>query len=135
MASQWVLKIVFGSLAVALSVGSSRAADPIRIIYSSVSPHALLVSMAEKRGLYAKYGLASTVVYVSGGSTAIQALVSGDVELSQLTGVPGVTAALRGADIVYIAMTDDRMGYQLVTRGDFKNITELTADRAQGFLF
>jgi NitT/TauT family transport system substrate-binding protein len=73
--------------------------------------------------------LASTVVYVSGGSTAVQALVSGDVDLAQLTGAPGAIANLRGADIVYIAMTDDRMGYQLVTRPDYKTVAELKGRR------
>jgi len=85
--------------------------------------------MAEKRGLYAKYGLASTIVYVSGGSTAIQAMVSGDVDLAQLTGPPGVAANLRGADLVYFAMTDDRMGYQLVTRPEIKSASELKGKR------
>ena len=105
------------------------AADTIRIAYSSVNPHALLVSLAEKRGLYAKYGLSSVVVYIPGGSTAIQAMVSGDIDLAQLTGPPGVTANLRGADITYIAMTDDRMGYQLATRGEIKNAAELKGKR------
>jgi NitT/TauT family transport system substrate-binding protein len=103
--------------------------DSIRIAYSSVNPHALLVSMAEKRGLYAKYGLSSTIVYVSGGSTVVQAMVSGDIDLGQLTGAPGVAANLRGADILYIAMTDDRMGYQLVTRAEFKNMAQLKGKR------
>jgi len=94
------------------------AADTIRIAYSSVNPHALLVSLAEKRGLYAKYGLSSVVVYIPGGTTVVQTMVSGDVDLGQLTGAPGVAANLRGADILYIAMTDDRMGYQLATRKD-----------------
>jgi NitT/TauT family transport system substrate-binding protein len=105
------------------------AADTIRIAYSSVNTHALLVSLAEKRGLYAKYGLSSVVVYIPGGSTAIQAMVSGDIDLAQLTGPPGVTANLRGADITYIAMTDDRMGYQLATRGEIKNAVELKGKR------
>src|SRR5262247_2155339 len=108
---------------------NALAVDNIRIAYSSVNPHALLVSMAEKRGLYAKYGLSSTIVYVSGGSTAIQGMVSGDIDLGQLTGAPGVTANLRGADIVYIAMSDDRMGYQLVTRREVKNAADLKGKR------
>ena len=99
---------------------AARAAEPIRIAYSSVNPHALLVWIAEKRGLYAKHGLSSTLVYVPGGSVAIQALVSGDIDLAQLTGPPGVIANMKGADVVYIAMTDDKMGYQLVTRQDVK---------------
>src|SRR4029453_7417676 len=112
-----------------LSASHVLALDAIRIAYSSVNPHALLVSMAEKRGLYAKYGLSSTIVYVSGGSTVIQAIVSGDIDLGQLTGAPGVTANLRGADIVYIAMSDDRRGYQLVTRREVKNAADLKGKR------
>jgi NitT/TauT family transport system substrate-binding protein len=115
---------VFGMLR-----ASALALDSIRIAYSSVNPHALLVSMAEKRGLYTKYGLSSTIVYVSGGSTAIQAMVSGDIDLGQLTGAPGVAANLRGADITYVAMSDDKMGYQLVTRREFKNVSELKGKR------
>ena len=126
---QLLFKVFLGILALLVHQGEPYAAENIRIVYSSVNPHALLVSMAEKRGLYAKYGLASTIVYVSGGSTAIQAMVSGDVDLAQLTGPPGVAANLRGADLVYFAMTDDRMGYQLVTRPEIKNASELKGKR------
>jgi NitT/TauT family transport system substrate-binding protein len=109
--------------------GLASAADTIRIAYSSVNPHALLVSLAEKRGLFAKYGLSSVVVYIPGGSTVVQTMVSGDIDLGQLTGAPGVAANLRGADILYIAMTDDRMGYQLATRRDIKSATDLKGKR------
>jgi NitT/TauT family transport system substrate-binding protein len=124
-----LLRTFFCAMGVFLHFGGPFAAETIRVVYSSVNPHALLVSMAEKRGLYAKYGLASTIVYVSGGSTAIQAMVSGDVDLAQLTGPPGVAANLRGADLVYFAMTDDRMGYQLVTRPEIKSASELKGKR------
>ena len=112
-----------------LCPGTSFTADTIRIAYSSVNPHALLVSLAEKRGLYAKYGLSSVVVYIPGGTTVVQTMISGEVDLGQLTGAPGVAANLRGADIQYIAMTDDTMGYQLVTRRDIKSATELKGKR------
>jgi len=108
---------------------SVSAADTIRIAYSSVNPHALLVSLAEKRGLFAKYGLSSVVVYIPGGSTVVQTMMSGDVDLGQLTGAPGVAANLRGADILYIAMTDDRMGYQLATRREIRNPADLKGKR------
>jgi len=126
---QLLLRTFFCAIGVFIHFGGPFAAETIRVVYSSVNPHALLVSMAEKRGLYAKYGLASTIVYVAGGSTAIQAMVSGDVDLAQLTGPPGVAANLRGADLVYFAMTDDRMGYQLVTRPEIKSASELKGKR------
>jgi len=122
-------KIVSLTLLCAAWADLTHAADTIRIAYSSVNPHALLVSLAEKRGLYAKYGLSSVVVYIPGGSTVIQAMLSGDVDLGQLTGPPGVAANLRGADILYIAMTDDKMGYQLVTRSDIKSAGALKGKR------
>src|SRR6185503_5082822 len=116
-------------LVIAGLIQSAHGADTIRTAYSSVNPHALLVSLAEKRGLFTKYGLASVVVYIPGGSTVVQTMMSGDIDLGQLTGAPGVAANLRGADIVYIAMTDDRMGYQLATRKDIKSPADLKGKR------
>ncbi len=123
------ISVVVGVAILFMASAPAGAADTIRIAYSSVNPHALLVSLAEKRGLYAKYGLSSVVVYIPGGSTAIQAMVSGDIDLAQLTGPPGVAANLRGADITYIAMTDDRMGYQLATRGEIRSAADLKGKR------
>jgi ABC-type nitrate/sulfonate/bicarbonate transport system substrate-binding protein len=66
--SRLVAIMVLSLFAVLSAVCSdARAAEPIRIAYSSVNPHALLVWIAEKRGLYAKHGLSSTLVYVPGG--------------------------------------------------------------------
>jgi len=124
-----LVNVLLCCFSILLSAGETFALDTARILYSSVNPHALLVSIAEKRGLYAKYGLSSVLVYVPGGSTAIQALVSGDADVAQLTGAPGVTANLRGADILYIAMSDDRMGYQLVTRPEIKRVADLKGKR------
>ena len=129
MIKRFVLGILLSALLPFGYCGPVSAADTIRIAYSSVNPHALLAWIAEKRGLYSKYGLSSVLVYVSGGSMSIQALVSGDVDLAQLTGPPGVIANLKGADIVYIAMTDDKMGYQLVTRQDVKKAADLKGKR------
>src|SRR5436190_629784 len=94
------------------------AADTIRIAYSSVNPHALLVSLAEKRGLFAKYGLSSVVVYIPGGSTVVQTMVSGDIDLGQLTGAPGVAANLGGAEI----RQHRRFGFQRTVRERGKEI-------------
>ena len=124
-----ITRIISLYLVCATWAGLAHAADTIRIAYSSVNPHALLVSLAEKRGLYAKYGLSSVVVYIPGGSTVIQGMISGDIDLGQLTGPPGVAANLRGADILYVAMTDDRMGYQLATRPEIKTAADLKGKR------
>ena len=59
----------------------------------------------------------------------MQALLAGDLEFAQLTGAPGVAANLRGADVIYIAMSDDKMAYQLVTRPELKRVADLKGKR------
>jgi NitT/TauT family transport system substrate-binding protein len=52
-------------------------------------------------------------------------LISGNLDMSQLSGAPGVAANLEGADIVYIAGLLDKLNYQLITRPDLKTIEQL----------
>ena len=109
-------------------VSAWRRHDPHRLQLGQ-SPRALGFVWPKSAALFAKYGLSSVVVYIPGGSTVVQTMVSGDIDLGQLTGAPGVAANLRGADILYIAMTDDRMGYQLATRRDIKSAADLKGKR------
>ena len=64
-------------------------------------------------------------IYIPGGSTNVQVLVSGNLDLSQLSGAPGVAANLEGADIVYFAGLLDKLNYQLIARSDIKSIEQL----------
>ena len=99
--------------------------EKIRVGYGAVSVQSGLVWIANQKGLFAKYGLAPEIIYIPGGSTNIQALLSGNLDLTQLTGAPGAAANLEGADIVYIAVNLDRLNYQLVTRPEIKRVEQL----------
>lgn len=103
----------------------SYSQEKIRIGYGALSIQSGLVWIAKQKGLFSKYGLAAEIIYIPGGSTNIQALISGNLDLSQLTGAPGVAANLEGADIVYIAVNLDKLNYQLVTRRDITRPEQL----------
>jgi ABC-type nitrate/sulfonate/bicarbonate transport system substrate-binding protein len=90
-----------------------------------VSLQSSLMHIAKDRGLFAKYGLVPEIVYIPGGTTNIQVLVSGSLDMSQLSGAPGVAANLEGADIVYILGLLDKLNYQLVTRPEIKSVEQL----------
>ncbi len=107
------------------SIGITRAQEKIRVGYGSVSIHASLVWIAKQKGLFGKYGLNPEIVYSPGGSININAVISGNLDLTQLTGAPGVAANLEGADIIYIASTLDKLAYQLVTRPEIKSAAQL----------
>jgi NitT/TauT family transport system substrate-binding protein len=115
------------AIATALSLLSSGgyAQEKVRIAYGSVSVQSGLVWIGKDKGLFAKYGLAPEIIYIPGGSTNIQVLVSGSLDFSQLTGAPGAAANLAGADIVYIAAFLDKLNYQLVTRPEIRSPEQL----------
>ncbi len=101
------------------------AQEKIRVGLGSISLQSGLVHIGKDRGLFAKYGLTVESIYIPGGSTNVQVLVSGNLDLSQLSGAPGVAANLEGADIVYFAGLLDKLNYQLIARSDIKSIEQL----------
>jgi NitT/TauT family transport system substrate-binding protein len=103
----------------------SDAQEKLRVGLGSISLQSGLVHIAKDRGLFAKYGLIVESIYIPGGSTNVQVLVSGNLDLSQLSGAPGVAANLEGADLVYFVGLLDRLNYQLIARSEIKTIEQL----------
>jgi len=106
-------------------IGSAQAQEKLRVGLGSISLQSGLVHIAKDRGLFAKYGLVVESVYIPGGSTNVQVLVSGSLDLSQLSGAPGVAANLEGADLVYVLGLLDKLNYQLATRPEIKTVEQL----------
>src|SRR5438445_12288850 len=90
--------------------------EKIRVGQGSVSLQSGLMYIAKDRGLIAKYGLAPEIIYIPGGSTNVQVLVSASLDLSHLSGAPGAAGKLRAADIAYILGLLDRLTYVLLSR-------------------
>ena len=91
------IRIFALSLLLLGSVRDAPAQDKIRVGLGSISLQSGLVHIAKDRGIFAKYGLTTEAIYIPGGSTNVQVLVSGNLDLSQLSGAPGVAANLEGA--------------------------------------
>jgi NitT/TauT family transport system substrate-binding protein len=106
-------------------IGRADAQEKIRVGQGSVSLQSGLMHIAKDRGLFAKYGLVAETIYIPGGSTNVQVLVSGSLDLSQLSGAPGVAANLEGADIVYFLGLLDKLNYQVITRPEIKSVEQL----------
>jgi NitT/TauT family transport system substrate-binding protein len=115
------------ALIVFLTIFSAEAGaqEKLRVGLGSISLQSGLVHIAKDRGLFAKYGLTVESIYIPGGTTNVQVLVSGNLDLSQLSGAPGVAANLEGADVVYFAGLLDKLNYQLIARSDIKSIEQL----------
>src|SRR4030095_9041663 len=117
------------------SIRTGNAQEKIRVGQGSVSLQSGLMHIAKDRGLFAKYGLVAEVIYIPGGSTNVQVLVSGSLDLSQLSGAPGVAAHLEGADLVYFLGLLDKLNYQLITRPEIKSVEGKKIRRQPIWLF
>jgi len=117
--------LLCGFLFASLSVGWAEAQEKLRVGLGSISLQSGLVHIGKDRGLFNKYGLIVEGVYIPGGSTNVQVLVSGSLDLSQLSGAPGVAANLEGADLLYVAGLLDKLNYQVVTRPEIRSVEQL----------
>src|SRR5258708_28370784 len=75
----------------------------LNVGYSAASADQLPAWVAKETGIFAKNGLDVQLIFFTGGTTAILALVSGDVPITQVSGPGLVNSVFAGSDAVYIA--------------------------------
>src|SRR5215469_4853250 len=75
----------------------------LKVGYSATSEVDLPAWVAKEAGIFEKNGLDIQLIYFTGGTTAVLALVSGEVPICQVAGPAIVNSALAGSDIIMIA--------------------------------
>jgi NitT/TauT family transport system substrate-binding protein len=96
----------------------SSSLEKIRVAYSSISGNTAPLWVSYEHGFFRKYGLNVELVFIEGGSTTVQTLISGDVTLAQMAGSAAIQSNLRGADVVLIAGLINTLPFQvLVEKG------------------
>src|SRR5262245_41054600 len=114
-------------LLTALSWNNTIQAQATRINmgYSAISGNALPAWIARDAGIFEKNGLDAQLVYFTGGTTAVMALISGDTPFAYLAGPAVVNAVLAGSDATLIAGGITSFNYYLVSRADIKTAEQL----------
>jgi NitT/TauT family transport system substrate-binding protein len=97
------------SLALAQEAKLERAV----VSYSGISGLRGPLWIAKEIGLFEKYGLDVRLVQITAGTTSINALIAGDVDMVITTSSAAIAAALRGALVTIIA-TGGAPPYKLV---------------------
>jgi NitT/TauT family transport system substrate-binding protein len=100
-----------------------HAQEKIRIGVSAVSLGFLPTVIAERRGFFTKYGIASEHVLVP-CAVATNAILSEDLDYNVCTG-PGVAGAIKGLPIKLIMTTQDKLGYLLLVKSNVQKLAEL----------
>jgi NitT/TauT family transport system substrate-binding protein len=119
---QVMLMFLFGGMNLVSPV-QAHAEDKIRIGISSSSPGFLPTVVAEKKGFFSKYGLASEHVRIS-LAVAMNALGTGDLDYA-ITMAQGIAAAIKGVPVKLLMMTQDKLVFFLMVKPAFQKVTDL----------
>lgn len=102
---------------------------PLRVGYDGFSMTTSPMNYTLQKGIFKKYGLDVTLVYVDGGSTLSQAVVGGSLDIAQNGYTPAALAAVSGADIVFIGGISNKLPFQLVVKKTITNAATLKGKR------
>ena len=111
------------SLLVLVSSGSFAIAQPVKLNagYGGISGDQLPAWVAKEAGIFQKNGLDVQLIYFTGGTTAVMALISAETPISQVGGSAIVNSVLAGSDAVIVAGGLTSLNnYWLMGRADIK---------------
>src|ERR1043165_1009409 len=124
-----VLFLSYAGLTLVLSTGAIHAAEPprerITVAYAAISPSMAGIWMAKESGAFERHGLNVDLVYISSGSTAIQALVGGSVHAALGASNAVLAAILKGAPMVAVASNTSRPGMALWVQPEIQRAEQL----------
>jgi ABC-type nitrate/sulfonate/bicarbonate transport system substrate-binding protein len=108
-------------------VAATASAERVRTITPRATLNYLSVPVAEVKGFFRDENLENETIVIP-GSTAIAALVSGEVDYSGAGG-SGMRAALRGAPIKVVMFQTEKVTWYLLTAPEIKKISDLKGKR------
>ena len=115
------------SLIISISFCSVVSAQLTKVTIgnNTLSTNGLPAWMAKEAGIFGKNGLDVQIVYFRGGTITAMALIARETPISQVSGPPIVSAALKGADAVMVAAGNVVSEYWLMSKPELKTAAQL----------
>jgi ABC-type nitrate/sulfonate/bicarbonate transport system substrate-binding protein len=108
----------------------ASAAEKFTTIYSARVMAQALPWIAEEAGLFKKYSLDHSLVFIASSSIVTAALLGSDPDMTMTGGVGNVIAFVRGStDIVYVGSAKNIMTQNIIAGGNLKRPEDLKGKR------
>jgi NitT/TauT family transport system substrate-binding protein len=101
----------------------------LQLGYSSFSSNITPLWVAREEGFFKRFGLDVELILIEGGTRGAQSLISGDLPIMGMAGLPVISSRARGADLTMIAGVVNKMNYILATLPGIKKPEELRGKR------
>src|ERR671913_1355270 len=121
----FALSIIFLALSVFWNDSVCAQLTRISVGYSAISGDALPAWIAKDAGIFEKNGLDVQLVFFSGGTTAVMALIAADTPIAQLAGPAVINSVMAGSDATLIVGGVTSLNYYLMGRPEIKTPEQL----------
>ena len=112
--------------------GALAGAQSLKVPFAALSPNYAPLWIADQAGLFKKYGLDVQLIYISAGSVIVPAILSGQVDIANMSSAPALTAWARGAELSAVGVTSNRLLHVIMTRSSIKRPEELKNKKIGG---
>jgi len=120
-----LLAVCFVASGWLFSASAWSAGEKIIFGWSAISGAQAVPWITKEAGVFEKHGLDTTLLFLDGGSKAIQTLLSGEVPVVLGAGNSAVAARVRGGDVILIAGIVNSLAYSLIVNPDIKKPEDL----------
>lgn len=103
----------------------AQKSQRLRITYASIGGQTLYLWVAQKEGIFRRRGIEAEVVYVPGSSSAVMALVAGDVQAAILGGPSIISANRTKVETVVVASFINRLVMTLYGGKEIRSLEQL----------
>src|SRR5690349_6994022 len=108
------------------------AAQNLKAPFAALSPNYAPLWIAADTGLFKKYSLDVQLIYISAGSVIVPAILSGQVDIANMSSAPALTAWAHGAELKAVGVTSNRLLHVVMTRSSIKKPEELKNKKVGG---
>jgi NitT/TauT family transport system substrate-binding protein len=109
---------------------SALGAEKLRISYASVTGNtAVITYIAQRAGLFEKYGMNTEIVLITGGPAAVGALINGNVDMDLRAPIAALQAMAHGAKLTFLLSQSNVLEYNVVTRPEINSVQQLKGKR------
>jgi len=107
-----------------VSFSTGVFAQPIKFGYAALNAGQVAPWIAKEAGYLSKYGIEADLIYIP-AVAATQALIAGEIQLAQVTGVSTSGAILAGADVRIIASVQNKLAGTIYARPEITSPEQL----------